>query len=150
MLIGPNLAGTWTPEDVWNTGFAETYKSSLSALAVERYPTDNCFSRYGYGTYRDPQQEFASYMTHASGQNIVQEYLGSQSYAQSLNKPLMMFETNSASCGGFPGISDAFGASLWALDYAMQMAYSNFSVAMFHVGGQNVSYNVRYHPFETF
>lgn len=55
----------------------------------------------------------------------------------------MMFETNSASCGGFPGISDAFGVSLWALDYAMQMAYSNFSVAMFHVGGQNVSYNVR-------
>jgi len=52
-----------------------------------------------------------------------------------------MFETKSASCGGFPGIADAYGASLWALDYALQMAYSNFSVAMFHIGGQNVSYN---------
>lgn len=53
-----------------------------------------------------------------------------------------MFETNTASCGGFPGISDSFGAALWGLDYAMQMAHSNFSGALFHVGGQNVFYNV--------
>lgn len=52
-----------------------------------------------------------------------------------------MFETNSASCGGFPGISDSFGAALWGLDYALQMAYSNFSGALFHVGGQHVYYN---------
>lgn len=52
-----------------------------------------------------------------------------------------MFETNSASCGGFPGISDSYGAALWGLDYALQMAYSNFSGALFHVGGQNVYYN---------
>jgi hypothetical protein len=35
-----------------------------------------------------------------------------------------------------------FGAALWGLDYALQMAHSNFSGAMFHVGGQNVFYNV--------
>jgi hypothetical protein len=52
-----------------------------------------------------------------------------------------MFETNSASCGGFVGISDSFGAALWGLDYAMQMAYSNFSASLFHVGGQSVFYN---------
>lgn len=52
-----------------------------------------------------------------------------------------MFETNTASCGGFVGISDSFGAALWGLDYAMQMAHSNFSGAYFHVGGQNVYYN---------
>lgn len=54
----------------------------------------------------------------------------------------MMFETNTASCGGFPGISDSYGAALWALDYGMQMAYSNFTGALLHVGGQNVYYNV--------
>ena len=52
-----------------------------------------------------------------------------------------MFETNSASCGGFVGISDSFGAALWGLDYAMQMAFSNFSASLFHVGGQSVFYN---------
>jgi hypothetical protein len=141
MLIAPNLAGIWKPDEVWVTGFAQTYQDSLGALAVERYPTDNCFARYGYGIYHDAQAKFATYMTHTSGQQIVSEYLTSQALAQQLNKPLMMFETNSASCGGFPGIADAYGASLWALDYALQMAYSNFSVAMFHIGGQNVSYN---------
>ena len=35
-----------------------------------------------------------------------------------------MFETDSASCGGFPGISDSFGG---AFDCGPQMAYTNFS-----------------------
>lgn len=47
-----------------------------------------------------------------------------------------MFETNSASCGGFAGLSDSFGIALWGVDYALQMAFSNFSTALFHVGGQ--------------
>jgi len=54
---------------------------------------------------------------------------------------MLMFETNTASCGGFAGISDSFGAALWGLDYSLQMAHSNFSGALFHVGGQNVFYN---------
>ena len=54
-----------------------------------------------------------------------------------------MFETNTASCGGFPGVSDSFGAALWAIDYGLTMAVSNFSHALLHIGGQNVYYNVR-------
>ncbi|KAJ7592245.1 hypothetical protein C8J56DRAFT_1046614 [Mycena floridula] len=42
-------------------------------------------------------------------------------------------ETNTVSCGGFPGVSDAFAAALWGIDYSMQLAYSNFSSGMFHV-----------------
>jgi hypothetical protein len=36
------------------------------------------------------------------------------------------------------------GAALWGIDYTMQMAASNFSGALMHVGGQNVFYNVRH------
>jgi hypothetical protein len=54
-----------------------------------------------------------------------------------------MIDTNTASCGGFPGVSDSFGAALWALDYALQMASVGFSGAFFHVNGQSSSYNVR-------
>ena len=53
-----------------------------------------------------------------------------------------MFETNTASCGGFPGISDTYGAALWSVDYALQLAYANFTHGMLHTGGQNVFYNV--------
>jgi len=72
---------------------------------------------------------------------LIQPYLNSANIAQQAGKPFLMFETNTASCGGFPGISDSYGAALWALDYGLQMAYSNFSGGMFHLGGQNVYYN---------
>ena len=76
------------------------------------------------------------------GKTMIKKFLNSTAIAQAKNKPFIMFETNSASCGGFPGISTSFGAALWALDYGLEMAASNFSHALLHVGGQNVYYNV--------
>ncbi|OBZ74672.1 Beta-glucuronidase [Grifola frondosa] len=143
-LIAPSLQGTWTPEDVFNTGFVAAYTNALGILSVEHYPDDNCAAAYpdaGFGAPKDPQTEFPNFLTHASGQGIVSAYLNATSFAQSVGKPFMMFETNTASCGGFPGISDAFGSALWALDYGLQMAYTNFTGALLHVGGQDVSYN---------
>lgn len=90
----------------------------------------------------DPQTVFSDFLNHTSGRDIVRPYVNSTAYAQTLQKPFIMFETNTASCGGFAGISDAFGAALWGADYGLQMAYSNFSGALFHVGGQSVFYNV--------
>jgi hypothetical protein len=60
---------------------------------------------------------------------------------QAAGKPLYMLETNTASCGGFPGISASFGAGLWAVDWALQLATMNFSTTLLHVGGQGNYYN---------
>lgn len=68
--------------------------------------------------------------------------LNSTMIAQQYGKPFIMFETNSASCGGFQGVSNVFGITLWALDYGLQMVYSNFTHALVHIGGQDVYYNV--------
>ena len=107
------------------------------------YPDDNCAALYsGFGDPKDPEAEFAKYLDHSMGVNTIQPYLNSTAIAQQAGKPFIMFETNSASCGGFPGISTSFGAALWALDYGLEMAASNFSHALLHVGGQNVYYNV--------
>ncbi|KAF9555149.1 hypothetical protein CPC08DRAFT_145293 [Agrocybe pediades] len=142
LLIGPSVStGDWTPEMVWNTGFVDSYSNNLAFLSVEHYPTDNCYAQFGIGTPRDPQSMFPTYLNHTAGQAIVAPYLNSTAYAQSKGKKMLMFETNTASCGGFVGISDAFGAALWGVDYGMQMAYANFSGALFHIGGQNVYYN---------
>ncbi|KAI0920658.1 hypothetical protein AcV5_010341 [Taiwanofungus camphoratus] len=142
-LLGPSVAtGDWRPEDVWNTGFVLAYANNLAALTVEHYPDDNCAALYaGFGPAKDPQAEFPAYLTHAAGRGIIGPYLNSSSLALAAGKPFVMFETNSASCGGFPGLSDSFGAALWALDYGLQMAASNFSHALLHVGGQDVYYN---------
>ena len=56
--------------------------------------------------------------------------------------PFIMFETNTASCGGFQGVSNVFASALWGLDYGLQMVYSNLTHALIHVGGQDVYYNV--------
>ncbi|CCM01660.1 uncharacterized protein FIBRA_03722 [Fibroporia radiculosa] len=142
-LMAPSVAtGDWTPEEVWNTGFVASYTSSLSALTVEHYPDDNCAALYpGFGPAKDPQAEFPNYLTHAAGKSIVAPYLNSSAIALAAGKPFIMFETNTASCGGFPGISDSFGAALWAIDYGLQMGASNFAHGLLHVGGQDVYYN---------
>ncbi|KAL0572199.1 hypothetical protein V5O48_009754 [Marasmius crinis-equi] len=147
-LIGPSVAtGAWTPEMIWDTGFISAYSSSaggmLGALAVEHYPDDNCFAMYGgsVGHPKDVQAIFSDFLNHTSAQILVRQYLNSSKIATGAGLPLYMFETNTASCGGFPGISDSFGATLWALDYGLQMAWGNFSGGLIHVGGRNVYYN---------
>lgn len=90
---------------------------------------------------------FANYLNHAAGQSIVTLYANTSVVAQGAGKPLMMFETNTASCGGFPGISNSYASALWGLDYGLQLAYYNFTGALFHVGGRDVFYNVRENSF---
>ncbi|RPD77290.1 hypothetical protein L226DRAFT_505448 [Lentinus tigrinus ALCF2SS1-7] len=143
-LVAPSLQGTWSPEDLWSTGYLDAYGSSINILAMEHYPDQNCAAEFpdgGFGPIKNPQDVFPNYLTHASGQNLVKPYLNTAGIAQQLGKEFMMFETNTASCGGFPGVSDSFASALWAVDYGLQMAYSNFTGALLHVGGQNVSYN---------
>ncbi|KAH8914050.1 glycoside hydrolase family 79 protein [Atractiella rhizophila] len=52
-------------------------------------------------------------------------------------------ETNSISCQGTSGASDSFGAALWTLDYALQLATRGAQWVDFHVGT-----NYRYAPFQ--
>ncbi|KAJ7168530.1 hypothetical protein C8R46DRAFT_1267699 [Mycena filopes] len=141
-LIGPSVSGNWKLEDIWDTGFINLYEASLAALSVEYYPNNNCAKVLNNSDAAvDPQEIFSAYLNHTSAQIIVNKYLPSTLMAQSLELPFVMFETNSASCGGFPGVSDSFGAALWALDYGLQMAYSNFTGALLHIGGQGNYYN---------
>ncbi|GJE89064.1 glycoside hydrolase family 79 protein [Phanerochaete sordida] len=144
-LVAPSVnSGPWSPESVWDTGFVGAYSGALGALAVEHYPNDNCAAAFpdaGFGPPQDPQTVFPNYLNHTSGISVIAPYLNSTAFAQQNGKPFLMFETNTASCGGFPGISDAFGAALWAVDFGMQMAYSNFSGALLHVGGEDDTYN---------
>ena len=109
---------------------------------MSRYPDDNCAAIYPeLGPPKDPQTELLNYLSHAGIQNLIGPYSSSTQLAQSVGKPFHMFETNTASCGGFKGLSNAFAAALWATDFGFQMAYTNFSEALLHVGGQNDYYN---------
>ncbi|KAJ2933936.1 hypothetical protein H1R20_g3144, partial [Candolleomyces eurysporus] len=143
-FVAPSISASqpeWTPELVWETGFIDAFKDRLYALTVERYPDNNCFATFGVGRYYDPQENFHTFLTHQTVVEFVGYYGESTRLAQEAGLPFIMFETNTGSCGGFPGISQSYGASLWILDYGFQMANYNFSNALLHIGGQNVYYN---------
>ncbi|KAJ7081767.1 glycoside hydrolase family 79 protein [Mycena belliarum] len=143
-LIGPSLSGQWQPQQIWDVDFIPNHQKSLAALSMSFYPNNNCAKVFGGANATnavDPQTVFPSYLDHTAGQKIAATYLSSTALAQTVNLPFVMMETNTASCGGFPGVSNSFGSALWALDYGLQLAYSNFTNALLHVGGQGVYYN---------
>jgi hypothetical protein len=101
---------------IWDTGFLDDYASSLKYLAVEQYvytvplvfeiscsesyPTDNCAAQFHGANPKNPQDQLDLYLNHQAGQNMVKPYLNSTTIAQAHGKPFLMFETNTASCGG--------------------------------------------------
>ncbi|KAG9127511.1 hypothetical protein FRC07_012798 [Ceratobasidium sp. 392] len=120
ILIGPSTCCNWAEVDLFNLGYLTQYAANLKMVAVQKYPSDNCKIN---GNVHDPQE--------TSGESMV----------QAAGKPFVLMETNTASCGGFPGISDSFGATMWAADLGLQFAYINFSQVLLHVGGQDTYYN---------
>ncbi|WWC66141.1 uncharacterized protein I206_100041 [Kwoniella pini CBS 10737] len=125
-------------DDVLNAGWLNDNVNNLAAVSVQHYPTNNCQIN---GNVINPQDIFSDFLNHTSAQAQVSPYLGNAATLQGAQKEFVMLETNTASCGGFAGLSDSFGAALWMTDYALQMAWGNFSTALMHVGGQNVYYN---------
>jgi len=53
-----------------------------------------------------------------------------------------MLETNTASCGGFPGASDSFAAGLYLVDIALQGASIGMGQILLHNGGSGQFYNL--------
>jgi hypothetical protein len=72
---------------------------------------------YEGGSRQNPQDIFINYLQHNASTNLVTSYVNPTAFAIQNQKPFITFETNTASCSGFPGISNSFGAALWALDW---------------------------------
>ncbi|KAF8756886.1 Glycoside hydrolase family 79 protein [Rhizoctonia solani] len=90
ILIGPSTCCNWNETDIFNL--------------------DNCKIN---GNVHDPQETFASYIGHGSVTGLAAQYVTSSQMVQAAGKPFVLMETNTASCGGFPGISDSFAATMW-------------------------------------
>jgi len=64
--------------------------------------------------------------------------------ARTAGVPLRISETNSASCGGIPGVSNTFASALWAVDYLLTGAEHGASGMNFH--GSMTSHCNAYSP----
>ncbi|KAI1106591.1 glycoside hydrolase superfamily [Jackrogersella minutella] len=67
----------------------------------------------------------------------VSQYIPQAAAADAAGAFLVMGETNSVSCGGRSGISDTFGAALWAVDYVLLDAAVGVRKTYFHLGAQS-------------
>ncbi|KIJ34940.1 glycoside hydrolase family 79 protein, partial [Sphaerobolus stellatus SS14] len=139
-LIVPNTCCMWGVPELNEIGFFDTFNDIIKMIAIE-HCNDYCINAETGQRNHDPQTEFATFMTHTNAVTFVSYYLPVSALAAQHGKPLMMMETNTASCGGLPGLSDSFGAALYLIDVAMQMAWVNFTGALLHVGGQSTYYN---------
>ena len=85
-------------------------------------------------------------MTHSETVELAQwQGVGLKNVSSSpaeLRKPIIMDEFSTASCGGIPDISDTFGATIWTVDYALQMASVGYSAAYLHTRERGVTYNL--------
>ncbi|CAE6461756.1 unnamed protein product, partial [Rhizoctonia solani] len=142
ILMGPSTCcrssnPEWNNEALAGAGYLSRFANELKIVTVQRYPNNNC----GTGEIRIPQEIYGNYLSHALLSQHAAEYAAFSNIVQAAGKPLYMLETNTAACGGFPGISDSFGAGLWGVDWALKLATYNFSTTLFHVGGQGDYYN---------
>ena len=104
---------------------------------AEHYPIDNCEK----GKWKE-QDMMNQYMLHSHPQKFGNDYRNAVGKAQAAGLPVVLLETNTASCNGFLGLSDGFSAALWIADLGLSLGAINFSNIMVHLGGQAAYYNV--------
>ncbi|KAH7103897.1 hypothetical protein BKA62DRAFT_828089 [Auriculariales sp. MPI-PUGE-AT-0066] len=130
-------------------GYLDRFGDAINTLIVMHYPTDNCPEEDGSyppieEQYADIRYRFGNFAQHYGSMSPVRFaslYTEMVAISQRVNKPLVLLETNTASCNGFLGLSDSFLAALWNLDLGLQLASTGFTHAMIHLGGQQAYYN---------
>ncbi|KAH9931763.1 hypothetical protein B0H21DRAFT_781014 [Amylocystis lapponica] len=142
-IAGPTICCSWVRSHVGaQFRMVNDFADHLKYLTVQHYPQNNCFGSYQY--------QLNYYLAHSNAVTLAQwqapalQQLAATPPAS--RKPLVMSEWNSASCGGIPGISDTFGATLWTADYALQLASVGYSNAFLHTRELGVSYNLFDYP----
>ncbi|MEJ2010542.1 MAG: hypothetical protein P8Z30_20710 [Acidobacteriota bacterium] len=111
----------------------------LKLVSVHEYPTSTC------GQKNVTVAELLSPKL-MQGFNDVSRQL--VAVARQNKLPIALAETNSASCGGMAGVSNAFASAVWGLDYMFNVAQDGYTHINFHfsyrTGGS------AYNPVETF
>jgi len=106
------------------------FKSSLSSISYHRYPLTHCSGHI---------PTLPQLLTDSSS---VQQAQTMKPYADETNAaglPFYIGEGNSVSCGGMPGVSNTFAATLWSVDFLFNLASIGVKGMNFH-GGSGAAY----------
>jgi hypothetical protein len=123
-IEGPDLAGI-----SWRARIARLMAEDPPvALTVHAYPTVACGSAGAPTTA-------ARLLTEHASVGLVEKYDWLLAAARAAHRPAVISESNSASCGGKPGVSNMPVAGVWAARYVVAALLAGFSQVRFHTAG---------------
>jgi hypothetical protein len=121
-IEGPDLAGIG-----WRTTISRMLISDPpDAMDVHAYPTSACSA---------PMTTAARLLTEHASVGLVEKYKWLLSVARATHRPAIISESNSASCGGKPGVSNTPVAGVWAARYVVAALLAGFQQVRFHSAG---------------
>ena len=139
-LAGPATCCGWrNPRDL------EVFLTALRGMPLKLVTVHN----YSATTCNGQTVSIARLLSRELMAQVDSDARGLARTARAHRLTIRMAETNSASCGGMPGVSNAFAAAAWGLDYAFTLARAGFVGVDFHTSyrpGGGSSYN----PVDTY
>jgi hypothetical protein len=122
-LAGPSWSSAYSLKDL--PAFLDQERPYLSLVSHHWYAGTQCNGKTNPSDYLLGRQASTSGAT--AVRNAVQ-------VAHQRGLPFRMGEMNSISCGGEPGVSDVFAASLWVLDSMFELANVGVDGVNIHTG----------------
>jgi hypothetical protein len=130
------IAGPDTSHVNWLARYASAEKGKIGLLTQHYYPLSDCNS---------PDGTAVTLLSRAMAAAEARTIRAAAAAAHTAGVSLRISETNSASCGGIPGVSNSFASALWAVDYLLTGAEHGASGMNFH--GSMTSHCNAYSPF---
>ncbi len=123
-IEGPDLAGIG-----WRAPIGQLLTSDPpDVMDVHAYPTSACGPPALLTTATRLLSEHASV-------GLVEKYDWLLDVARAVHRPAIISESNSASCGGKPGVSNTPVAGVWAARYVLAAQLAGFQQVRFHSAG---------------
>jgi Glycosyl hydrolase family 79 C-terminal beta domain len=119
-LPGVPLAGPATGAPKWipELGKFLTTEPRVKVATLHRYPLQQCYLPTDSPKY----PSVAHILAPSASEGLANTVAPLVGVAHSRHVALRIDEMNSVSCGGGPGVSNAFASALWVLDAVFQMA----------------------------
>ncbi len=121
-FVGPAVCCGWlNPQSL--DAILKGIGGNLKLVSVHNYPTTTC------GKHNVTVQELLAPEQRVRFNSLSEQLVA---VARRYRLPIALAETNSASCGGMAGVSNAFASALWGLEYMFDLARDGYSSVEFH------------------
>jgi len=126
-LLGPALANPYVDVN-WIASLLAGPHPGLGAVSAHRYPLSACVSpsSRSYPT-------IARLLRNRTTTLMAQSLVPAAQLAHRAGLPFRLTELNSVTCGGRPGVSDAFATALWAPDALFELLQAGVDGVNVHV-----------------